>query len=963
MASLSPDILEDTLKEGGGGRGGGGKRRSKSTGTGEINADEFETCMESLGAVLTSREIQVVFSEICRASGGREDDGVVSADVVMSFIEGRDKKGGGRDKSPGRKGRNGRGEDSCLLSDSILADIEKSVQSFIKANRMALSKAIHSFAGADDRDKKKAAGTSNGSGVLSRTQFEKVLEHLGCQLMEEDIGLFFESLDVGGTGYVSCDELSLFCFTVAQGLDITAEAGGTLQQICSKKHLTAKDFAKQLVPQDKRRKGTVDVQAFEGALKTLVGSRNSVTPSQLSDLLRYLDPDEEGSIDIGIVTALVAGTLTGGRAEERLKHGLRLMRIKEIPYRGMFEEFDKTMSTRDMVDVCTRLKLPITETELFAVAAKHASRDQIKVKVLLEKLEADDKATRRYGRLQQPQAAKEIDFGKTMFHKLCKLRTDISKKDQFREALMSRDPDLNGRISIRDLTRCTDKFCEFTEAETGLLSENLCFVDGNFKKEIDYSLLLLVMHEPIRKSKAVFEAGSTLMEKMLRGSDSVSLRRLMALLFRNLAAADDRVSGMVTHGAAEAALKEECVGVDQKYINRILAAFLDESSDCVLYPEMLSYLSCCSLWNVMYRLHLVDRIRRKQGYNFSEFLVKYSAKHGKKLDREKTTDLFLGIGMLVPETALDTIFNKYAASDGVSMEAKAFAKGLADVESSDGGDDGAPHKKDRKDISSWGLTEDGKCAIQAELINKYHTRMLRAMALAFDIFDEKDTNQIASLDIERVLCALGQRATPAEIDNLLLRIDPNDTGMLEYNPFMDHVVQFVKEKYEDTFHISLEVLRTAFKVFDVNGDGTLSTNELTYVLTSQSDDITPEECRAMVEYLDVNQNGVVEWIEFVALHGLLLDDDAMFGLPTELRMALRKVSLLCLLTNWSDMRLTHYTHGYCSCNTRCCRILRNTCRCSPACLQTIAPLYWRRWRRIRPMHSATSCVPPNFCIR
>jgi len=572
------------------------------------------------------------------------------------------------------------------------------------------------------------------------------------------------------------------------------------------------------------------------------------------------------------------------------------MRIKEIDYKSMFADCEKKMDLDEVVQLFSRMRLPITEAELYCVIGKLSSREKVNIPVMLEKLETDDsKSGKRYSRLLGGKKAetdsKDYDFGKNMFRKLCTLRADLAKKDRFREAIMGRDPDLNGRITIRDLQRTTDNFLDLTEAESNLLTENLCFVDGNFKKDIDYSLLLLILHEPLTKSRATVEAGTQIMEKMLRGSDSVSLRRLMALLFRNFAATDDRVSGMVTIGNAEAALKEEVHGVEFKLVRRVVKAFQDENSDCVLYPELLSFLGCCSLWNVMYRLHLVDRIRKKQGYNFGEFLVKYTAKHGKKLSREKTSDLFLSIGMLVPETALETIFNTYGDTEGTSIDAKKFSKGLADVESTDD-DDGAPQKKERKEISEWegsGLTEDGQCKIQEELLKKYDARMLNVIQLAFDIFDQNATNQIASLDIERVLCALGQKPSPKDIEDLLNATDPNDTGVIEYNVFMDHVIPYIRSKYKDTFALSFTALREAFNHFDINHDGTVSASELRYILTMQNDDITAEECDTVLEYIDTNGNGVIEWVEFAELHALTRDDDAMLRLSVPLRYALRKL--------------------------------------------------------------------------
>lgn len=137
---------------------------------------------------------------------------------------------------------------------------------------------------------------------------------------------------------------------------------------------------------------------------------------------------------------------------------------------------------------------------------------------------------------------------------------------------------------------------------------------------------------------------------MMRGSDSSQLRRLMSLLFRNFATADSRAVGLVPFDTAQRLLIEEGQTVDRKFITQLLEAFQDHSSDCILYPEMLAFLGNCSLWNVMNRLHALDLVRRKQGYNFGEFLKKYAAKRGQKIDSSRLSEQLLAIGILLPDT-------------------------------------------------------------------------------------------------------------------------------------------------------------------------------------------------------------------------------------------------------------------------------------------------------------------------
>ena len=59
----------------------------------------------------------------------------------------------------------------------------------------------------------------------------------------------------------------------------------------------------------------------------------------------------------------------------------------------------------------------------------------------------------------------------------------------------------------------------------------------------------------------------------------------------------------------------------------------------------------------MHSLNNLMEIRRQQGYHIIENLHKM-AKKGTKFDKHKMNDIFLGLGFLVSEVAMECIFNK-----------------------------------------------------------------------------------------------------------------------------------------------------------------------------------------------------------------------------------------------------------------------------------------------------------------
>ena len=204
---------------------------------------------------------------------------------------------------------------------------------------------------------------------------------------------------------------------------------------------------------------------------------------------------------------------------------------------------------------------------------------------------------------------------------------------------------------------------------------------------MDYSLLLLFLSEPIKRSIKTNIAGTALMNKIMRGNDSSALKRFLTGLFSSFAGADTRALGLISYFSAEKILIDQCQAVDPKFLTQVLEAFQDGESDCVQYIELVSFLSNCSIWSVMDRLQYLDLIRKKQGYDFTDFLKKYCAKKGQKIDAVKLSEQMLAIGIIMSDTGISTIFSRFAGrrgqglGQGGNLDVLEFVKRIADVDS------------------------------------------------------------------------------------------------------------------------------------------------------------------------------------------------------------------------------------------------------------------------------------------
>ena len=111
---------------------------------------------------------------------------------------------------------------------------------------------------------------------------------------------------------------------------------------------------------------------------------------------------------------------------------------------------------------------------------------------------------------------------------------------------------------------------------------------------------------------------------------------------------------------------------------------------------------------------------------------------------------------------------------------------------------------------------------------------------AFDLFDTSGSGTIESKELKVALRALGFEPSKEEIKHLISGFDKDGTGRIDFHEFLDIMITKMSEKDAAT------ELEKAFDLFDCDGDGQISFEDLKAVAQELGEDMTDEELKEMI---------------------------------------------------------------------------------------------------------------------
>ena len=120
---------------------------------------------------------------------------------------------------------------------------------------------------------------------------------------------------------------------------------------------------------------------------------------------------------------------------------------------------------------------------------------------------------------------------------------------------------------------------------------------------------------------------------------------------------------------------------------------------------------------------------------------------------------------------------------------------------------------------------------------------------AFDFFDKDGDGTITAKELGAVMRLLGYNPSDADLADVISDVDLDRNGTIEFGEFLAMMARNMKEADQE------EEIREAFRVFDLNGDGYISSSELAEMMGNLGEKLTQQEVADMIREADSDGDG------------------------------------------------------------------------------------------------------------
>ncbi|KYN03703.1 Troponin C, isoform 1 [Cyphomyrmex costatus] len=138
-------------------------------------------------------------------------------------------------------------------------------------------------------------------------------------------------------------------------------------------------------------------------------------------------------------------------------------------------------------------------------------------------------------------------------------------------------------------------------------------------------------------------------------------------------------------------------------------------------------------------------------------------------------------------------------------------------------------------------------------LNKDQLALLKK---AFDAFDQQKKGSIGTNMVGTILTMLGHELSENTLQEIISEVDEDGSGELEFEEFCTLAARFLVE--EDTEAMQQE-LREAFRLYDKEGNGYITTAVFRDILHELDDKLSPEELDLMIEEIDADGSGTLDF--------------------------------------------------------------------------------------------------------
>ena len=153
------------------------------------------------------------------------------------------------------------------------------------------------------------------------------------------------------------------------------------------------------------------------------------------------------------------------------------------------------------------------------------------------------------------------------------------------------------------------------------------------------------------------------------------------------------------------------------------------------------------------------------------------------------------------------------------------------------------------------------------MAEKASSERIKELSEMFKTFDKDGDGKITFDELKEELKNIGDFKSDKEILQMIKEVDLDKNGTIEFNEF---AVYF--DKQIGSMQIRREEMKSTFNTFDINGDGFITFEELKTVFSTLGEEMDEEHIKNLIQKVDLNQDGKLDFCEFAKLWKFLQSD-------------------------------------------------------------------------------------------
>jgi len=147
-------------------------------------------------------------------------------------------------------------------------------------------------------------------------------------------------------------------------------------------------------------------------------------------------------------------------------------------------------------------------------------------------------------------------------------------------------------------------------------------------------------------------------------------------------------------------------------------------------------------------------------------------------------------------------------------------------------------------------------------MDSLNKEQMEALRKAFDSFDTEKEGAISVDTVTTILRMMGIKFTESQLQGIIADIDEDGSGMLEFEEFCDLSAKFLIEEDEESLKSEL---KEAFRIYDKEGNGYITTQCLKEILKELDNKLTDTDLDGIIEEVDEDGSGTLDFDEFMEM--------------------------------------------------------------------------------------------------